>query len=160
MRKIILILALIALVLKGYSQEWKPIITFPDENKSNGTISTKSTRVKYPERKNNYETKRYGNSDITIYRTSVTYDPQYNMCVVLSITNNTTRKIVAIKVGIYYSSKKLQSVDREEVSKNITINQGETEEIFLFGCPKPTYAFMMLGKIFVYFADGTMQKLY
>lgn len=54
----------------------------------------------------------------------------------------------------------LQSVDREEVSENITLNQGETEEIFLFGSPKPTYAFMMLGKISVYFSDGTMQELY
>lgn len=160
MKKIILILALIILELKGYSQEWKPIITFPDESKTNGTVSTKSTRSKYPERKNNYETKRYGNSDITIYRTSVTYDPQYNMCVTLNIANNTMKNIVAIKVVIHYSSRELQSVDMEEVSENITVNQEETEKIFLFGNPQPTYTFMMLGKITVYFSDGTKQELY
>lgn len=159
MKKIILTLALISLALKGYSQEWKPIITFPDESKTNGTVSRKSTRIKYPERKNNFETKRYGNSSITIYRTSVTYDPKYNMCVTLSITNNTIKKIVAIKVSMHYSSEKLQSVNREEVTKNITVNPEGTEMIFLFGNPKPTYALMMLGKITVYFSDGTMKEL-
>lgn len=88
MRKILLTLALITFVSNGYSQEWKPIITLPTESKTNGTVSTKPTT----QRKNNYVTKKYGNSDITIFRTSVTYDPQYNMCVTLNITNNTNKK--------------------------------------------------------------------
>lgn len=61
---------------------------------------------------------------------------------------------------MHYSSEKLQSVDMEEVTKNITVNQEETEMIFLFGNPKPTYALMMLGKITIYFSDGTIQELY
>lgn len=156
MRKILLTLALITFVSNGYSQEWKPIITLPTQSKTNGTVPTKPTT----QRKNNYVTKKYGNSDITIFRTSVTYDPQYNMCVTLNITNNTNKKIAAIKVRMHYSSKELQSVDAEEVSENITITQEETEKIFLFGNPQPTYALMMLGKITVYFSDGTMEELY
>lgn len=165
--------------LYGYSQtyispaqgqggsSWEPVIVdvYEDEkpqnqyNQKNNTSSTKPI-VRYAQRINNYDTKIYGNEDIIIRRTSVTYDPEYNMCVTLYITNNTIKKIVAIKVGMHYSSEKLQSVDMEEVSKNITVNQEETEMIFLFGNPKPTYALMMLGKITVYFSDGTMKELY
>lgn len=165
--------------LYGYSQShinpiqtdknstWQPVIVdiYKNEksqnksNQKNNTSSTKTT-VHYTQRINNYDTKVYGNDDITIRRTSVTYDPQYNMCVTLHITNNTIKKIVAIKVRMHYSSKELQSVDMEEVTKDITIDQEETEMIFLFGNPNPTYAFMMLGKIIVYFSDGTMQEMY
>lgn len=149
------------------SSSWKPVIVdvYEDEksqnqsDQKNNTSSTNPT-VRYAQRINNYDTKIYGNEDITIRRTSVTYDPEYNTCVTLYITNNTIKKIVTIKVNMHYSSEKLQSVDMEEVTKNITVNQEETEMIFLFGNPKPTYALMMLGKITIYFSDGTIQELY
>lgn len=60
------------------------------------TTSTKPT-IHYAQRVNNYDIKIYGNEDITIRRTSVTYDPHYNMCVTLNITNNTNKKLQLLK---------------------------------------------------------------
>ena len=150
--------------LYGYSQSkttviqsketstWKPVITIRNPTKTTTTCSTV--------RKNNNDIKEYGNEDIIVRRTSVTYDPQYNMCVTLQITNNTTnKKIVAIKADIHYSSEELRSVDMETVSKEVTVRSEETETIFLFGDPYSTYTFMMMGDIIIYFSDGTTQKI-
>lgn len=110
MRKIIYALALVTLALDGYSQEWKPIIT--------SSPTTTKTTPRSTVRKNNYDIKVYSNNDIIVRRTSITYDPKYNMCVTLQITNNTTnKKIVAIKAEMHYSSEELRSVDMETVTK-------------------------------------------
>lgn len=154
MRKIIYALALVTLALDGYSQEWKPTIT------SSTPTTTKTTPVRSTVRKNNYDIKVYGNNDIIVRRTSITYDPKYNMCVTLQITNNTTnKKIVAIKAEMHYSSEELRSVDMETVTKEVTVHSEEAETIFLFGNPHPTYTFMMMGDIIIYFSDGTTQKI-
>lgn len=154
MRKIIYAFALVTLALNGYSQEWKPIIT------SSTPTTTKTTPVRSTVRKNNNDIKVYGNNDVIVRRTNITYAPQYNMCVTLQIINNTTnKKIVAIKAEIHYSSEELHSVDMEAVTKEVTVHSEESETIFLFGNPHPTYTFMMMGDIVIYFSDGTTQKI-
>ena len=144
MKIFICALALVTLALDGYSQEWKPIITYP--NKSNTTTTTSS-------RTNTWNT----SNDVTVRRKSVTYDPQYNMCVTLEITNNSSnKKVIAVKAKIHYSSSELKSVDAEDVTTKVTV---ESNWAFLYGNPKPTYKFMTMGRIIIYFSDGTMQEI-
>ena len=144
-------LALVTLALDGYSQEWKPIITYP--NKSNTTTTTSTTTSS---RTNTWNT----SNDITVRRKSVTYDPQYNMCVTLEITNNSSnKKVIAVKAKIHYSSSELKSVDAEDVTTKVTVEPEESNWAFLYGNPKPTYKFMTMGKIIIYFSDGTTQEI-
>mgnify|MGYP000113896580 CR=1 FL=1 len=101
MKIFICALTLAALALDGYSQEWKPIITYP--NKSNTTSTT-------TKRSNTWNT----SNDVTVRRKSVTYDPQYNMCVTLEVTNNSSnKKVIAIKARIHYSSSELNLLMRK-----------------------------------------------
>ena len=140
-------LTLATLALDGYSQEWKPIITYP--NKSNTTTTTSS-------RTNTWNT----SNDVTVRRKSVTYDPQYNMCVTLEITNNSSnKKVIAVKARIHYSSSELKSVDAEDITAKVIVEPEESNWAFLYGNPKPTYKFMTMGKIIIYFSDGTMQEI-
>ena len=102
MKIFICALALVTLALDGYSQEWKPIITYPNKSTTTTTSTTTSSRT------NTWNT----SNDITVRRKSVTYDPQYNMCVTLEITNNSSnKKVIAVKAKIHYSSSELKSVD-------------------------------------------------
>ena len=150
--------------LYGYSQSkttviqsketstWKPVITIRNPTK---TTTTRSTV-----RKNNNDIKEYGNEDIIVRRKSVTYDPQYNMCVTLEITNNSSnKKVIAIQARIHYSSSELKSVDAEDVTAEVIVEPEESNWAFLFGNPKPTYKFMMMGRIIIYFSDGTTQEI-
>lgn len=147
MRIFICALALVTLALDGYTQEWKPIITYP--NKSNTTSTT-------TKRSNTWNT----SNDITVRRKSVTYDPQYNMCVTLEVTNNSSnKKVIAIKARIHYSSSELKSVDAEDVTAKVIVEPEESNWAFLYGNPKPTYKFMTMGKIIIYFSDGTTQEI-
>ena len=147
MRIFICALALVTLALDGYTQEWKPIITYP--NKSNTTSTT-------TKRSNTWNT----SNDITVRRKSVTYDPQYNMCVTLEITNNSSnKKVIAVKARIHYSSSELKSVDAEDITAKVIVEPEESNWAFLYGNPKPTYKFMTMGKIIIYFSDGTMQEI-
>lgn len=147
MKIFICALTLAALALDGYSQEWKPIITYP--NKSNTTSTT-------TKRSNTWNT----SNDITVRRKSVTYDPQYNMCVTLEIINNSSnKKVIAIKARIHYSSSELKSVDAEDVTAKVIVEPEESNWAFLYGNPKPTYKFMTMGKIIIYFSDGTTQEI-
>lgn len=147
MKIFICALTLATLALDGYSQEWKPIITYP--NKSNTTTTTSS-------RTNTWNT----SNDVTVRRKSVTYDPQYNMCVTLEITNNSSnKKVIAVKVGIHYSSSELKSVDAEDITAKVIVEPEESNWAFLYGNPKPTYKFMTMGRIIIYFSDGTMQEI-
>ena len=147
MKIFICALTLATLALDGYSQEWKPIITYP--NKSNTTTTTSS-------RTNTWNT----SNDVTVRRKSVTYDPQYNMCVTLEITNNSSnKKVIAVKARIQYSSSELKSVDAEDITAKVIVEPEESNWAFLYGNPKPTYKFMTMGKIIIYFSDGTMQEI-
>ena len=147
MKIFICALTLATLALDGYSQEWKPIITYP--NKSNTTTTTSS-------RTNTWNT----SNDVTVRRKSVTYDPQYNMCVTLEITNNSSnKKVIAVKARIHYSSSELKSVDAEDITAKVIVEPEESNWAFLYGNPKPTYKFMTMGRIFIYFSDGTMQEI-
>lgn len=147
MKIFICALTLATLALGGYSQEWKPIITYP--NKSNTTTTTSS-------RTNTWNT----SNDVTVRRKSVTYDPQYNMCVTLEITNNSSnKKVIAVKARIHYSSSELKSVDAEDITAKVIVEPEESNWAFLYGNPKPTYKFMTMGKIIIYFSDGTMQEI-
>lgn len=147
MKIFICALTLATLALDGYSQEWKPIITYP--NKSNTTSTT-------TKRSNTGNT----SNDITVRRKSVTYDPQYNMCVTLEVTNNSSnKKVIAIKARIHYSSSELKSVDAEDVTTKVIVEPEESNWAFLYGNPKPTYKFMTMGKIIIYFSDGTTQEI-
>ena len=147
MKIFICALTLATLALDGYSQEWKPIITYP--NKSNTTTTTSS-------RTNTWNT----SNDVTVRRKSVTYDPQYNMCVKLEITNNSSnKKVIAVKARIHYSSSELKSVDAEDITAKVIVEPEESNWAFLYGNPKPTYKFMTMGKIIIYFSDGTMQEI-
>ena len=147
MKIFICALTLATLALDGYSQEWKPIITYP--NKSNTTTTTSS-------RTNTWNT----SNDVTVRRKSVTYDPQYNMCVTLEITNNSSnKKVIAVKARIHYSSSELKSVDAEDITAKVIVEPEESNRAFLYGNPKPTYKFMTMGKIIIYFSDGTMQEI-
>ena len=147
MKIFICALTLATLALDGYSQEWKPIITYP--NKSNTTATTSS-------RTNTWNT----SNDVTVRRKSVTYDPQYNMCVTLEITNNSSnKKVIAVKARIHYSSSELKSVDAEDITAKVIVEPEESNWAFLYGNPKPTYKFMTMGKIIIYFSDGTMQEI-
>lgn len=147
MKIFICALTLATLALDGYSQEWKPIITYP--NKSNTTTTTSS-------RTNTWNT----SNDVTVRRKSVTYDPQYNMCVTLEITNNSSnKKVIAVKARIHYSSSELKSVDAEDITAKVIVEPEESNWAFLYGNPKPTYKFMTMGKIIDYFSDGTMQEI-
>ena len=140
-------LTLATLALDGYSQEWKPIITYP--NKSNTTTTTSS-------RTNTWNT----SNDVTVRRKSVTYDPQYNMCVTLEITNNSSnKKVIAVNARIHYSSSELKSVDAEDITAKVIVEPEESNWAFLYGNPKPTYKFMTMGRIIIYFSDGTMQEI-
>ncbi len=151
MKIFICVLALVILALDGYSQEWKPIITYP--NKSNTTTTTSTTTSS---RTNTWNT----SNDVTVRRKSVTYDPQYNMCVTLEITNNSSsKKVIAVKARIHYSSSELKSVDAEDVTTKVTVEPEESNWAFLYGNPKPTYKFMTMGKIIIYFSDGTTQEI-
>ena len=146
MKIFICALTLATLALDGYSQEWKPIITYP--NKSNTTTTTSS-------RTNTWNT----SNDVTVRRKSVTYDPQYNMCVTLEITNNSSnKKVIAVKARIHYSSSELKSVDAEDITAKVIVEPEESNWAFLYGNPKPTYKFMTMGRIIIYFSDGTMQE--
>lgn len=145
-------MALATLTLDGYSQEWKPIITYP--NKSNTTTTTCTTTSS---RTNTWNT----GDDVTVRRKSVTYDPQYNMCVTLEITNNSSnKKVIAIKARIHYLSSELKSVDAEDVTTKVKVEPEESNWAFLFGNPKPTYKFIMMRKIIIYFSDGTTQEIF
>ena len=147
MKIFICALTLATLALDGYSQEWKPIITYP--NKSNTTTTTSS-------RTNTWNT----SNDVTVRRKSVTYDPQYNMCVTLEITNNSSnKKVIAVKARIHYSSSELKSVDAEDITAKVIVEPEESNWAFLYGNPKPTYKFMTMGKIIIYSPDGTMQEI-
>ena len=147
MKIFICALTLATLALNGYSQEWKPIITYP--NKSNTTTTTSS-------RTNTWNT----SNDVTVRRKSVTYDPQYNMCVTLEITNNSSnKKVIAVKARIHYSSSELKSVDAEDITAKVIVEPEESNWAFLYGNPKPTYKFMTMGRIIIYFSDGTMQEI-
>ena len=147
MKIFICALTLATLALDGYSQEWKPIITYP--NKSNTTTTTSS-------RTNTWNT----SNDVTVRRKSVTYDPQYNMCVTLEITNNSSnKKVIAVKARIHYSSSELKSVDAEDITAKVIVEPEESNWAFLYVNPKPTYKFMTMGKIIIYFSDGTMQEI-
>ena len=147
MKIFICALTLATLALDGYSQEWKPIITYL--NKSNTTSTTTN-------RSNTWNT----SNDVTVRKKSVTYDPQYNMCVTLEITNNSSsKKVIAVKARIHYSSAELKSVDAEDVRANVTVEPEESNWVFLYGNPKPTYKFMTMGKIIIYFSDGTTQEI-
>ena len=147
MKIFICALTLATLALDGYSQEWKPIITYP--NKSNTTTTTSSHT-------NTWNT----SNDVTVRRKSVTYDPQYNMCVTLEITNNSSnKKVIAVKARIHYSSSELKSVDAEDITAKVIVEPEESNWAFLYGNPKPTYKFMTMGKIIIYFSDGTMQEI-
>ena len=147
MKIFICALTLATLALDGYSQEWKPIITYP--NKSNTTTTTSS-------RTNTWNT----SNDVTVRRKSVTYDPQYNMCVTLEITNNSSNKqVIAVKARIHYSSSELKSVDAEDITAKVIVEPEESNWAFLYGNPKPTYKFMTMGRIIIYFSDGTMQEI-
>lgn len=147
MKIFICALTLATLALDGYSQEWKPIITYP--NKSNTTTTTSS-------RTNTWNT----SNDVTVRRKSVTYDPQYNMCVTLEITNNSSnKKVIAVTIRIHYSSSELKSVDAEDITAKVIVEPEESNWAFLYGNPKPTYKFMTMGKIIIYFSDGTMQEI-
>ena len=147
MKIFICALTLATLALDGYSQEWKPIITYP--NKSNTTTTTSS-------RTNTWNT----SNDVTVRRKSVTYDPQYNMCVTLEITNNSSnKKVIAVKARIHYSSSELKSVDAEDITAKVIVEPVESNWAFLYGNPKPTYKFMTMGRIIIYFSDGTMQEI-
>ena len=147
MKIFICALTLATLALDGYSQEWKPIITYP--NKSNTTTTTSS-------RTNTWNT----SNDVTVRRKSVTYDPQYNMCVTLEITNNSSnKKVIAVKARIHYSSSELKSVDAEDITAKVIVEPEESNWAFLYGNSKPTYKFMTMGKIIIYFSDGTMQEI-
>ena len=147
MKIFICALTLATLALDGYSQEWKPIITYP--NKSNTTTTTSS-------RTNTWNT----SNDVTVRRKSVTYDPQYNMCVTLEITNNSSnKKVIAVKARIHYSSSELKSVDAEDITAKVIVEPEESNWAFLYGNPKPTYKFTTMGKIIIYFSDGTMQEI-
>lgn len=147
MKIFICALTLATLALDGYSQEWKPIITYP--NKSNTTTTTSS-------RTNTWNT----SNDVTVRRKSVTYDPQYNMCVTLEIINNSSnKKVIAVKARIHYSSSELKSVDAEDITAKVIVEPEESNWAFLYGNPKPTYKFMTMGKIIIYFSDGTMQEI-
>ena len=147
MKIFICALTLATLALDGYSQEWKPIITYP--NKSNTTTTTSS-------RTNTWNT----SNDVAVRRKSVTYDPQYNMCVTLEITNNSSnKKVIAVKARIHYSSSELKSVDAEDITAKVIVEPEESNWAFLYGNPKPTYKFMTMGKIIIYFSDGTMQEI-
>ena len=147
MKIFICALTLATLALDGYSQEWKPIITYP--NKSNTTTTTSS-------RTNTWNT----SNDVTVRRKSVTYDPQYNMCVTLEITNNSSnKKVIAVKARIHYSSSELKSVDAEDITAKVIVEPEESNWAFLYGNPKPTYKFMTMGKIIIYFSDGKMQEI-
>ena len=147
MKIFICALTLATLALDGYSQEWKPIITYP--NKSNTTTTTSS-------RTNTWNT----SNDVTVRRKSVIYDPQYNMCVTLEITNNSSnKKVIAVKARIHYSSSELKSVDAEDITAKVIVEPEESNWAFLYGNPKPTYKFMTMGKIIIYFSDGTMQEI-
>lgn len=151
MKIFICALALVTLALDGYSQEWKPIITYP--NKSNTTTTTSTTTSSGT---NTWNT----SNDVTVRRKSVTYDPQYNMCVTLEITNNSSnKKVIAVKARIHYSSSELKSVDAEDVTTKVTVEPEESNWAFLYGNPKPTYKFMTMGKIIIYFSDGTTQEI-
>ena len=147
MKIFICALTLATLALDGYSQEWKPIITYP--NKSNTTTTTSS-------RTNTWNT----SNDVTVRRKRVTYDPQYNMCVTLEITNNSSnKKVIAVKARIHYSSSELKSVDAEDITAKVIVEPEESNWAFLYGNPKPTYKFMTMGRIIIYFSDGTMQEI-
>ena len=147
MKIFICALTLATLALDGYSQEWKPIITYP--NKSNTTTTTSS-------RTNTWNT----SNDVTVRRKSLTYDPQYNMCVTLEITNNSSnKKVIAVKARIHYSSSELKSVDAEDITAKVIVEPEESNWAFLYGNPKPTYKFMTMGRIIIYFSDGTMQEI-
>ena len=147
MKIFICALTLATLALDGYSQEWKPIITYP--NKSNTTTTTSS-------RTNTWNT----SNDVTVRRKSVTYDPQYNMCVTLEITNKKKKKkVIAVKARIHYSSSELKSVDAEDITAKVIVEPEESNWAFLYGNPKPTYKFMTMGKIIIYFSDGTTQEI-
>ena len=147
MKIFICALTLATLALDGYSQEWIPIITYPI--KSNTTTTTSS-------RTNTWNT----SNDVTVRRKSVTYDPQYNMCVTLEITNNSSnKKVIAVKARIHYSSSELKSVDAEDITAKVIVEPEESNWAFLYGNPKPTYKFMTMGKIIIYFSDGTMQEI-
>lgn len=148
MKIFICALTLATLALDGYSQEWKPIITYP--NKSNTTTSTTTKRSNTGNTSN----------DITVRRKSVTYNPQYNMCVTLEITNNSSnKKVIAVKARIHYSSSELKSVDAEDITAKVIVEPEESNWAFLYGNPKPTYKFMTMGKIIIYFSDGTTQEI-
>ena len=150
MKIFICVLALVILALDGYSQEWKPIITYPNKSTTTTTSTTTSSRT------NTWNT----SNDVTVRRKSVTYDPQYNMCVTLEITNNSSnKKVIAVKAKIHYSSSELKSVDAEDVTTKVTVEPEESNWAFLYGNPKPTYKFMTMGKIIIYFSDGTTQEI-
>ena len=120
MKIFICALTLATLALDGYSQEWKPIITYP--NKSNTTTTTSS-------RTNTWNT----SNDVTVRRKSVTYDPQYNMCVTLEITNNSSnKKVIAVKARIHYSSSELKSVDAEDITAKVIVEPEESNWAILY----------------------------
>ena len=82
------------------------------------------------------------------------------MCVTLEVTNNSSnKKVIAIKARIHYSSSELKSVDAEDVTAKVIVESEESNWAFLYGNPKPTYKFMTMGRIIIYFSDGTMQEI-
>ena len=147
MKIFICALTLATLALDGYSQEWKPIITYP--NKSNTTTTTSS-------RTNTWNT----SNDVTVRRKSVTYDPQYNMCVTLEITNNSSnKKVIAVKARIHYSSSELKSVDAEDITAKVIVEPEESNWAFLYGNPKPTCGPAVAKGAAARLSDGTMQEI-
>ena len=95
--------------------------------KSNTTTSTTTKRSNTGNTSN----------DITVRRKSVTYNPQYNMCVTLEITNNSSnKKVIAVKARIHYSSSELKSVDAEDITAKVIVEPEESNWAFLYGNPK------------------------
>lgn len=47
----------------------------------------------------------------------------------------------------------------EDVTAKATVEPEESNWAFLYGNPKPTYKFMTMGKIIIYFSDKTTKEI-
>lgn len=96
----------------------------------------------------------------SVRKVNVSYDPQYNMCVTIKVTNNEyNKRIVGVKATIHYISNENNSVDAEDVTAKANIAAENSGLVYLYGNPKPTYKYMMLGEVVVYYSDGTKEKI-
>ena len=96
----------------------------------------------------------------SVKKVNVSYDPQYNMCVTIKVTNNEyNKRIVGVKATIQYISNEKNSVDAEDVTAKTNIAAENSDLVYLYGNPKPTYKYMMLGEVIVYYSDGTKEKI-